>query len=163
MPIDSIITEEEKEKQLDRLQASCIPNMLNVSKKEIGKIQKRKGYKKKELVNLKELPENTIILLDGTHAGAGYTLRILANQKVAAWRNLNANGFDIPIKYISSYEAYDKEKIKSRMGTLKCGSQFFMPYFYYKENNLQKPESLWGDRCIELYLKIPRKKILGIL
>lgn len=120
-------------------------------------------YERVKEVDLSTLPVGSEIYFFGPQAPAYYTLKIVEVGRVRAWRDVDANALEGPIKRICAQNG--KQECMIEEGVLRVMDIFWMPYFSYNtdENPEAKPKEvvnpidLYVGTCMNIFLKRAEK------
>lgn len=125
------------------------------------------GFKEVDFVDLRTVPEGTIIFFLGGHVNASYwALKIEREGKVKLWRDRFGKTTGL-ISDIDSINAFDSGSVDA---ATKIGNAYYgmlmasknhrrpavmLPYFNYHDDQVIQPKGtdLWMDEVKEIYLK----------
>ena len=132
---------EEFGEYMRQIQDSFLPN------DEYGspELDRNREYHQPDRVDLRELPDKSVVFIRGRSAGADYRIRVDdtdEGRNVNIWRNIQANGLVGPLESVVSMV----EGLTFEEGVIIKGeSQLAMPYFRYKNDSVEKPTDTWMD------------------
>lgn len=154
------LTEKEMVKIWNKIITSFSPiddrNCPNIRKELVleGKLDQ---YQKVAEVDLNKLPVGHEVYFFGLQNPAYYTLKIVENGMVHAWRDTDTNALIGPIHNIITRQVNLINGIEE--GILRVGELFIMPYFNYNSDckhtelkEVLKPNDVYFGTCMGLFL-----------
>ncbi len=115
-------------------------------------------YERVKEVNLRELRPGRGIYFIGQQSPAHYTLKIMENGLVSAWRDEDSNALIGPLNMIvTRHDPITEKGIEE--GIIRVRNTFVMPYFNYntdtdsaKIKEVLKPSDLYFGTCMGILL-----------